>query len=57
MSWRNMPDRELVVVTLRGLSPISETFINTIRDNNVLHLMKLLGILLNTNQDDSKRKD
>ena len=40
-----VPDRELVIVTLKGLPLISETFIITINNNNVLHhLMKLAGI-------------
>lgn len=32
----NMSDRKLVIVTLRGLPPIWETFITTISNNNVL---------------------
>ena len=31
----NVSDRELIVVTLRGLPPIWETFITTINNNNV----------------------
>ena len=31
-----MSDMELVIVTLRGLHPIWETFITTISNNNVL---------------------
>jgi len=34
----NVSDRELVVVTRRGLPPIWETFITTISNNNVLPL-------------------
>jgi len=32
----SVPNRELVSVTLRGLHPIWETFITTIRKNNIL---------------------
>ena len=32
----NVPNREIVIVTLSGIPPIWETFITTINNNNVL---------------------
>ena len=52
-----MPERELVVVTLRGIAPIWETIITTIRNNDVFH--RLMSSLENSRRikDDLKRQD